>query len=141
MFLCYNVTNQFSLSIYASITHHEAPLFDKLLVKTTLQLTLIPSPVGLHVDRIGFPNMHTSCDSSCAYRGPICCLSRRYSLDGRHVPPILGRNGPFSEPKKRGFRESCVRACESEPTATTHTDETRSNVQPTSTTATRRKPW
>ncbi|QCC59420.1 hypothetical protein DVR14_12585 [Natrinema thermotolerans] len=83
--------------------------------------------------------MHTSRDTSCAYLESIRRLNRRSSPTIRQIPPVVGRNGPSSESKKLGFRGSCVRACESGPTATTRTDGMRSNGQLTSTTATRRK--
>ncbi len=61
-------------------------------------------PPGVTCRQNLFSNMYTNRDSSCAYRESHGHLSRRSSLDDRHAPPILGRDGPFSESKNMDFR-------------------------------------
>ena len=67
------------------------------------------SPQGLHVDKSDSPNMHTRRELPCAYLEPIRHSSHRSSTMGREVRPVLGRDEPFSESKKLGYRGSCVR--------------------------------
>ncbi len=60
-------------------------------------------PVGLHVDKSRSSNMHTRRELSCADLKSINRSNHCSFLDSQHVPPILDRNGLFSESKNEDF--------------------------------------